>query len=156
MKIKLVIFMYRLQHKIFKDIKPKVLSVVLLKLTSIIKFLFVTIPFGCDIPYQCEIGRNLRLVHLNGIIISKYAKIGENCTILHQVTIGVNDRKDSRKAATIGNNVFIGAGAKIIGNIKIGDNVSIGANAVVTKDIGNNCTVIEFNKILKKKEDEKK
>ena len=77
--------------------------------------------------------------HLNGIIISHYAKIGKNCTILQQVTIA---QDENNKAATIGDNVFIGAGAKIIGDVKIGDNVKIGANAVVVKDIPENSTAV--------------
>lgn len=84
--------------------------------------------------------------HLNGIIISHNAVIGENCTIFHQVTIGSNGKDDF--APKIGNNVLIGAGAKIIGNVKIGNNVRIGANSVVTKDVPDNKTVIEFNKII--------
>lgn len=77
--------------------------------------------------------------HLNGIIISHYAKIGKNCTIHQQVTIA---QDENNKSATIGDNVFIGAGAKIIGNVTIGDNVRIGANAVVIKDIPPNCTAV--------------
>lgn len=77
--------------------------------------------------------------HLNGIIISHYAKIGKNCTIHQQVTIA---QDENNKAATIGDNVFIGAGAKIIGNVVIGDNVKIGANAVVVKDIPSNSTAV--------------
>lgn len=77
--------------------------------------------------------------HLNGIIISHYAKIGENCTIFQQVTIAEGKEK---KAATIGNNCLIGAGAKIIGNVNIGNNVKIGANAVVVTDIPDNCTAV--------------
>ena len=61
--------------------------------------------------------------------------IGDNCTILHQVTIGNNSFKGVEKLAVIGNNVQIGAGAKIIGPCKIGSDISIGANSVVTKDI---------------------
>ena len=77
--------------------------------------------------------------HLNGIIISHYAKIGKNCTIHQQVTIA---QDENNKSATIGDNVFIGAGAKIIGSVTIGDNVKIGANAVVVNDIPSNCTAI--------------
>ena len=77
--------------------------------------------------------------HLNGIVISHYAKIGKNCTILQQVTIA---QDENNKAATIGDNVFIGVGAKIIGDVKIGDNVKIGANAVVVKDIPANSTAV--------------
>jgi len=77
--------------------------------------------------------------HLNGIIISYYAKIGKNCTILQQVTIA---QDQEGKAATIGDNVVIGAGAKILGGVTIGDNVRIGANAVVTKDIPSNSIAV--------------
>lgn len=79
--------------------------------------------------------------HLNGIIISTNAVIGENCTIMQQVTIGAKVPGDER-GAVIGDNVLIGAGAKIIGNVEIGDNVKIGANAVVVDDIPANCTVV--------------
>lgn len=76
--------------------------------------------------------------YLNGIIVSYYAKIGSNCTINQQVTIA----EDNEKAAVIGDNVFIGTGAKILGNVHIGNNVRIGANAVVVKDVPDNCTVV--------------
>jgi serine O-acetyltransferase len=75
---------------------------------------------------------------LNGIIISHFAKIGKNCIINQQVTIAEEDHK----AATIGDNCMIGVGAKIIGDIKIGNNVKIGANCVVVKDVPDNCTVV--------------
>lgn len=76
---------------------------------------------------------------LNGIIISYYAVIGKNCVIRQQVTIAQNNNNE---APIIGDNVVIGAGAKIIGNVKIGNNVIIGANAVVTKDAEDNRTVV--------------
>lgn len=75
---------------------------------------------------------------LNGIIVHYDAKFGKNCIILHQVTIAGKDDG----APIIGDNVLIGAGAKLIGNIKIGNNVKIGANAVVTKDIPDNAVVV--------------
>lgn len=66
----------------------------------------------------------------------------KNCTIFHQVTIGNNEHKNTeRTAAHIGDNAYIGCGAKIIGAIKIGNNVRIGANAVVVTDIDDNCTI---------------
>lgn len=75
---------------------------------------------------------------LNGIIIHMGAKFGKNCTIYQQVTVGgVRFQRP-----TFGDNVIIGAGAKILGGVKIGDNVKIGANTVVTKDVPSNTTVV--------------
>lgn len=81
---------------------------------------------------------------LSGIFISYGAKIGRDCTIFHQVTIGSNTLPDSRRqgAPTIGDNVYIGAGAKIIGSVKVGNNVRVGANCVITSDIPDNATVV--------------
>lgn len=77
---------------------------------------------------------------IKGIFITEKAAIGSNCTILHQVTIGLKDFDKS--GPIIGDNVFIGAGAKIIGDIKIGNNVKIGANCIVVEDIPDNSTVV--------------
>lgn len=87
---------------------------------------------------------------LNGIIVSHNAVIGRNCTIFHQVTIG----EGRGGAPTIGDNVLIGAGAKIIGGIHIGDNVKIGAGCVVTKDIPDGATVVSVPPRLLIDEDE--
>lgn len=78
---------------------------------------------------------------LNGIIISHHAKIGRNCTIFQQVTIG-DDTKNRKNAPTIGDNCMIGAGAKIIGKIYIGNNVKIGTGCIVWFDIPDNATVV--------------
>lgn len=96
-----------------------------------------------------SIGGGLRMPHLNGIYIHPNAVIGENCSILQQVTIGANEHRiDYKKAPKIGNRVYIDAGAKIIGDVVIGDDVRIGANAVVTKSIPAGMTVVGYNKIL--------
>lgn len=100
------------------------------------------------IPISAQIGDNIVFPHgLAGIFISQKAIIGDNCVVFHQVTIGSNNLKDSNGygAPIIGNNVYIGAGAKIIGNVKIGDNVRIGANAVIVNDIPANATVVLDN-----------
>ena len=78
---------------------------------------------------------------IKGIFVASEAKLGSNVTIFQQVTIGIIGY-GSKAAPQIGNNVLIGAGAKIIGNISIGDNVRIGANCVVTKDVPSNCTAV--------------
>lgn len=118
-----------------------------------INLLFVVLPYGIEIECGENIGAGMRLPHLSGIIIHDTAIIGEDVTIFQQVTIGVNehDKYKSRRAAIIGKNVYIGAGAKVIGNVRIGDNVRIGANAVVCKDIPDNCTVVGSNKIIRHK-----
>ena len=80
-----------------------------------------------------------------GIFISNNARIGKNVVIFHQVTIGSNSLKDSKRngSPTIGDNCYIGSGAKIIGKVNIGENARIGANAVVVKDVpANSVTVI--------------
>ena len=85
---------------------------------------------------------------LNGIVISRNARIGYGATILQHVTIGVK-RLEEPEAPEIGNNVFIGAGAKIIGGIKVGNNVIIGAYAVVNKDVPDNAIVVANSDIIK-------
>lgn len=83
----------------------------------------------------------------HGIHISREAKIGNNCTIYQGVTIG----SSKNGAPKIGDNVFIGANAVLIGGITIGNNVKIGAGAIVVDNVPNNCTVVsEKSKILKK------
>lgn len=78
-----------------------------------------------------------------GIFISRNAVIGKNCVIFHQVTIGSNTLKGSNVGSpVIGDNCYIGAGAKIIGNVRIGNNCRIGANACVYKDMPDNSVAV--------------
>ena len=87
---------------------------------------------------------------LYGIIISPDATIGKNCRIYHQVTIG-NDDKDKMNVPTIGDNVTIYPGAKILGKIRIGNNVKIGAGAIVVEDVPDDAVVISPKGIIKQK-----
>ena len=101
--------------------------------------------FNSGISLSSDIKGPLTLPHgLTGIFISRGAVIGKECVIFHQVTIGSNTLKDTKRkgAPKIGNNCYIGVGAKIIGDVTIGDNVRIGANCVVTKDVPDNATVV--------------
>ena len=101
--------------------------------------------FGAGISAEAEIEDVPVFPHgIFGIFVSAGARIGKNCVIFHQVTIGSNTLAGSRNAGSpvIGDNVYIGCGAKIIGNVKIGNNVRIGANCVVTSDVADNCTVV--------------
>lgn len=77
-------------------------------------------------------------MHGIGTQINAASRIGDNCTVLHNVTIGGGHGG----APTLGNNVFVGAGALIIGGVKIGDNVNIGAGAIVVTDVPSNSTVV--------------
>jgi len=94
-----------------------------------------TYKYGIDIPYNTSIGSGLYIGHFGGIIINWNTIIGKNCNLSPGLVIGQSNRGDKRGCPIIGDNVFIGPGAKIIGKIKIGNNVAIGANCVVTQDI---------------------
>ena len=104
----------------------------ILKKIAILRHCFWSIVTGADIPLNSNIGGGLLLPHPNGIVIHPDAKIGVNCLIFQQVTIGTAGTHD---APVIGNHVDIGAGAKLLGAINIGNNAKIGANAVVLEDV---------------------
>ena len=89
-----------------------------------------------------KIGEGFYIGHFSGIVISSAAVIGKNCNISQGVTIGISGKGEDRGCPIIGDNVYIGAGAKVIGRITIGNNVAIGANAVVTKDVPDNAVVV--------------
>ena len=103
------------------------------------------IRYCCNIPISACLGTGYYFPHgLSGIFISEGAIIGDSLVIFQQVTIGSNTLADSKGkgAPIIGDNVYIGAGAKIIGGVHIGNNVRIGADAIVTKDVPDNATVV--------------
>jgi serine O-acetyltransferase len=99
-----------------------------------ILFKLVQIATGIELPCEAVVGRNFVIDHFGGIIVSGYARFGDNCRIRNGVVVGLR-RIDEPCAPTIGNNVDIGAGAKLLGRITIGDNAIIGANAVVLVDV---------------------
>jgi len=97
-------------------------------------FKLVQVVAGIELPCEVELGRGLTIDHFGGIVVSGYARFGDNCRIRSGVCVGLS-RVDDPCAPVIGNNVDIGAGAKVLGRITVGDNVIIGANAVVTKSV---------------------
>ena len=108
--------------------------------------------FGISIPYNTKIDSGLYIGHFGGIVINADARIGKNCNINQGVTIGVTYGGKHPGSPTIGNNVYVGPGAFIIGGIEIGNNVAIGANTVVNKPIPDNavvtgpsCKIISYN-----------
>lgn len=111
-------------------------------LPEIIKFRTMR-RYGCEISPYAKIGAGFLILHSVGIVIGHEVIIGENCEIFQNVTIGSNrKKKNNRYMPTIGNNVSIGTGAIIVGSIHIGNNVVIGANSYVDKDIPDNALVI--------------
>ena len=80
--------------------------------------------------------------HGTGVVIGETAVVGNDVTLFHGVTLGGTGKEKGKLHPTIGNNVFIGSGAKILGNIVIGNNVKIGANAVILKDVPSNVTIV--------------
>lgn len=95
----------------------------------------VRFKYGIELPYTVELGDGVIFEHQHGIVIHGNARIGAGSIIRQGVTIGNKNINHPQDAPEIGKNVNIGAGAKILGKIKVGDNAIIGANAVVTKDI---------------------
>ena len=99
-----------------------------------ILFKFVQILTGIELPCEVVVGDNFVIDHFGGIVVSGYARFGANCRIRNGVVVGLKNVEEPI-APVFGDNVDIGAGAKILGPIRIGNNVRIGANAVVLCDV---------------------
>jgi serine O-acetyltransferase len=97
---------------------------------------------GIEIHPGAKIGRRFFIDHGMGVVIGETTEIGNDVTLYHQVTLGGTSTKKGKRHPTIGNNVVIGAGAKVLGPVKVGDNCKIGANSVVIKDVPPNSTVV--------------
>lgn len=120
------IFLYRIAHKLYKN-----------KFFFAARFLsqlgrFMT---GIEIHPGATIGKGLFIDHGMGVVIGETAEVGDNVTIYHGVTLGGTGKDKGKRHPTVGNNVMIGSGAKILGPINIGDGAKIGANATVVKDV---------------------
>lgn len=128
---KVVYFLYLLARTLSKfhiPFLPKLIQI-------LIRFLF-----GCHIPYTAQIGKNTEIAYGGiGIVIHSRCIIGENCVIEPGVVLGGTSKK--WEVPKIGDNVYIGTGARIVGPVVVGDNVMIGANAVVNKDVPGNTLV---------------
>ena len=127
------IIAHRIAHKFYKwkiPVLPRIISY----LTRIIT--------GIEIHPGAKIGKRFFIDHGEGVVIGETSVIGDNVLIYQQVTLGGTGKDLEKRHPTIGNNVIIGAGAKVLGNITIGDNVRIGAGSVVVKDIPEHSTVV--------------
>ncbi len=147
---KALLYTWLFGHTIYYRVKIPGIRQLLYVIYRFIDLLIVRIVCSSYMPHTCKIGRNMILPHPIGIVIHDDAVIGDNVRLLQQVTIGRNrfSEIDKIKPPTIGNNVFIGAGAKLIGPIHIGDNCIIGANVVVTKDLPDNMTAVGYSTII--------
>lgn len=128
-----ILIYYRISHFLYKHKRY-----FLARLISQIGKFFT----GIEIHPGAKIGRRLFIDHGTGIVIGETATVGNDCTIYHGVTLGGTGKDRNKRHPDIGDNVMIGCGAKILGPIKIGNNVKIGANAVVTKNVEDNSTVV--------------
>jgi serine O-acetyltransferase len=125
---------YRFSHWVRAQVHIPVVRP-LLQTFGFIWHKLVEILTGIDLPSRAAIGKGLYIPHFGEIIIHCDTKIGDYCTLSHGVTIGLAGRGDQLGVPTIGDRVYIAPGAKVVGAISIGNDVAIGANAVVLKDL---------------------
>ncbi|WP_460297420.1 serine O-acetyltransferase EpsC, partial [Clostridium perfringens] len=104
---------------------------------------------GIEIHPGAKIGKGLFIDHGMGVVIGETAEIGDNVTIYHGVTLGGTGKDKGKRHPTVGNNVIIGCGAKILGPISIGDGAKIGANSVVLKDVPKGKTAVGIPAVIK-------
>lgn len=124
---------YRFAHRLYKwdvPLIPRIISY----LTRIIT--------GIEIHPGAKIGRRFFIDHGEGVVIGETTIIGDDVLIYQQVTLGGTGKESGKRHPTLGNNVIVGAGAKVLGNITIGDNVRIGAGSVVVEDVPEHSTVV--------------
>lgn len=139
--VKAIIY-YRIAHFFYK---------IKLKFIAQLIMYSVRVRFAIDIHPGCKIGKRLFIDHGAGVVIGETSIIGDDCTIYQGVSLGGTGKEKGKRHPTIGSNVMIGAGAKILGNIEIGNNVKIGANTVVLSDVPKNATVVGYKGIEVKK-----
>ncbi len=111
---------------------------------------------GIEIHPGARIGRRFFIDHGMGVVIGETAEIGDDCTLYHGVTLGGTTWRKEKRHPTLGNNVVIGAGAKVLGPITVGDNARIGSNSVVVKDVPAGATVVGVpGRVIVKQDDAK-
>lgn len=132
---------YRCSHLVRTKVHTPILRQVL-KFFSFIWHKVVEVTTGIDLPSEAKIGKGLYIPHFGQIFVHPSANIGDYCTLSQGVTIGLGGRRDKQGVPKIGDRVYIAPGAKIFGAITIGNDVAIGANAVVTKDLPDNAVAV--------------
>lgn len=97
---------------------------------------------GIEIHPGAKIGKNLFIDHGSGVVIGETTEIGDNCTVYQNVTLGGTGKETGKRHPTLGNNVMVGAGARVLGPFKVGDNSKIAANAVVLSEVPPDSTAV--------------
>lgn len=121
--------------------RHKLLRILFDPLYLILDF-FIQVLWGIEIPRNAKIGPGLYIGHYGGITVSSSAVIGRDCNLSQNITIGVSGAGAKRGAPTLGDNVYVAPGARLVGRISIGNNVKIGANAVIHKDLPDNAIAV--------------
>lgn len=138
-----VTMMYRLAHKLYN----RKMFLAARMLSQFARFIT-----GIEIHPGAKIGKGLFIDHGAGVVIGETAEIGDNVTMYHGVTLGGTGKEKGKRHPTVGNNVVIGTGAKLLGPINIGDNAKIGANAVVLENVPAGATAVGIpSRIIYKK-----
>jgi putative colanic acid biosynthesis acetyltransferase WcaB len=140
----LIVTMYRLAHYLSRKRKSGFIGAVLASPFLVLYRFLTEWIFQYEIPAATVIGKGLVLDHGYGIVINKHSTLGDRVRIKHQVTIGCKTNNDGTQGPSpvIGSDVDIGAGAKIIGGIRIGSHVKVGAGAVVVRDVPDHCIAV--------------
>lgn len=121
--------------------RHKLLRILFDPIYGILDF-FIQALWGIEIPRAAKIGPGLYIGHYGGITVSSIAVIGRDCNLSQNITIGVSGAGAKRGAPTLGDNVYVAPGARLVGKIVIGNNVKIGANAVIHKDLPDNAIAV--------------
>ncbi len=124
---------YRLSHKLYQ----KKLFTVARIVSQVARFFT-----GIEIHPGAKIGKGLFIDHGMGVVIGETTEIGDNCLIYQGVTLGGTGKEHGKRHPTLGNNVMVGAGAKVLGPFKVGDNAKIASNAVVLTEVPPNTTAV--------------
>ena len=136
------VFWHRIAHWLYRH-KCKLLARILSNLNR-----FAT---GIEIHPAAKIGKGLFIDHGMGVVIGETTEIGDNVTIYQGATLGGTGKETGKRHPTIGNNVVISTGAKVLGPFRVGDNSKIGAGAVVLREVPPNCTVVGIpGRVVKK------
>ena len=140
------VLFYRVSHKLYENKKFFAARLV----SQSARFLT-----GIEIHPGAKIGRGLFIDHGSGVVIGETAEIGDNCTLYQGVTLGGTGKHVGKRHPTLGNNVMVGSGAKVLGPFRIGDNTKIAANAVVLNEIPENCTAVGIPARIVKKDNKR-